>query len=442
MSLNVHKSLAMAAERLRHPHEHRRGRASRRPLPLRRQRHRAGGLGPLRRRLRSTSTAAPPSRSRSARAPSRASAGICRARRSTSEVSTTRMIPQGSDAISPAPHHDIYSIEDLRQLIYSLKEASRLQAGGRQDRGRAQRRRHCLGHRARRRGLRLPRRLLGRHGRGARDHPRPRRHPARDRHRRCRPAPCATKASATRPRSSPPARIRSSADAGQGHRAGRRRRGHRLGGAHRAGLPPVPGLPHGLLLVGPHHAEARAHPPSSTPSGAPSGSPTSCQRVEPRAPGDSRRTRRQRGRVAARQPRAACALSASTSRPARSWASSPRVCREGEGRHDGDQQPKARSRATSRSRPPSTREGDTVTLDCKGVYYKHLNAPSARAFEDGAKTSRAQQRQRPALHRHRPARQGPAHRGRTARPVRTWRCSWTARPWRCSATPRTASATP
>ncbi|MDA3936049.1 MAG: glutamate synthase-related protein, partial [Actinomycetota bacterium] len=40
------------------------------------------------------------------------------------EVSQTRMIPQGSDAISPAPHHDIYSIEDLRQLIYSLKEAS------------------------------------------------------------------------------------------------------------------------------------------------------------------------------------------------------------------------------------------------------------------------------------------------------------------------------
>lgn len=40
------------------------------------------------------------------------------------EVSETRMIPQGSDAISPAPHHDIYSIEDLRQLIYSIKEAT------------------------------------------------------------------------------------------------------------------------------------------------------------------------------------------------------------------------------------------------------------------------------------------------------------------------------
>ncbi len=40
------------------------------------------------------------------------------------DVSKTRMIPEGSDAISPAPHHDIYSIEDLRQHVYSLKEAT------------------------------------------------------------------------------------------------------------------------------------------------------------------------------------------------------------------------------------------------------------------------------------------------------------------------------
>ena len=40
------------------------------------------------------------------------------------DVSKTRMIPEGSDAISPAPHHDIYSIEDLRQLVFSLKEAT------------------------------------------------------------------------------------------------------------------------------------------------------------------------------------------------------------------------------------------------------------------------------------------------------------------------------
>ncbi|MDR3271351.1 MAG: alpha-hydroxy-acid oxidizing protein [Peptococcaceae bacterium] len=41
------------------------------------------------------------------------------------DVARTRMIPVGSDAISPAPHHDIYSIEDLSQLVYSLKEATR-----------------------------------------------------------------------------------------------------------------------------------------------------------------------------------------------------------------------------------------------------------------------------------------------------------------------------
>ena len=39
-------------------------------------------------------------------------------------ISETRMIPEGSDAISPAPQHDIYSIEDLRLLIYAIKEAS------------------------------------------------------------------------------------------------------------------------------------------------------------------------------------------------------------------------------------------------------------------------------------------------------------------------------
>ncbi|NLV49693.1 MAG: 4Fe-4S binding protein [Clostridiales bacterium] len=41
-----------------------------------------------------------------------------------SDISRTRMIPEGSDAISPAPHHDIYSIEDLRQLVYSIKETT------------------------------------------------------------------------------------------------------------------------------------------------------------------------------------------------------------------------------------------------------------------------------------------------------------------------------
>jgi glutamate synthase domain-containing protein 2 len=42
----------------------------------------------------------------------------------TAEISATRMIPEGTDALSPASHHDIYSIEDLSMLVYALKEAT------------------------------------------------------------------------------------------------------------------------------------------------------------------------------------------------------------------------------------------------------------------------------------------------------------------------------
>jgi glutamate synthase domain-containing protein 2 len=42
----------------------------------------------------------------------------------SADIARTRMIPVGTDALSPAPQHDIYSIEDLRQLIYALKEAT------------------------------------------------------------------------------------------------------------------------------------------------------------------------------------------------------------------------------------------------------------------------------------------------------------------------------
>ena len=40
------------------------------------------------------------------------------------DIPTTRRIPEGRDAISPAPHHDIYSIEDLGQRIWALKHAT------------------------------------------------------------------------------------------------------------------------------------------------------------------------------------------------------------------------------------------------------------------------------------------------------------------------------
>ena len=42
----------------------------------------------------------------------------------TLSIAETRGIPEGTEALSPAPHHDIYSIEDLRQLIYALKETT------------------------------------------------------------------------------------------------------------------------------------------------------------------------------------------------------------------------------------------------------------------------------------------------------------------------------
>lgn len=46
-------------------------------------------------------------------------------RKIVADIAKTRMISEGSDAISPAPHHDIYSIEDLAQLIHDLKNANR-----------------------------------------------------------------------------------------------------------------------------------------------------------------------------------------------------------------------------------------------------------------------------------------------------------------------------
>jgi glutamate synthase domain-containing protein 2 len=39
----------------------------------------------------------------------------------THDISNARKIPENMDAISPAPHHDIYSIEDLAQRIEALK---------------------------------------------------------------------------------------------------------------------------------------------------------------------------------------------------------------------------------------------------------------------------------------------------------------------------------
>ncbi len=38
------------------------------------------------------------------------------------DIAKTRYTTEGVGLISPPPHHDIYSIEDLAQLIYDLKK--------------------------------------------------------------------------------------------------------------------------------------------------------------------------------------------------------------------------------------------------------------------------------------------------------------------------------
>ena len=86
--------------------------------------HQAGRLRPVRRDdlvSRPTPTSC---RSRSRRAPSRAKGANCPATRSTRTSPRIRYSTPGVGLISPPPHHDIYSIEDLAQLIHDLKNAN------------------------------------------------------------------------------------------------------------------------------------------------------------------------------------------------------------------------------------------------------------------------------------------------------------------------------
>ena len=64
------------------------------------------------------------SRSRWRRARSPARAASCPATRSTAYIASVRLTTPGVGLISPPPHHDIYSIEDLKQLIYDLRCAN------------------------------------------------------------------------------------------------------------------------------------------------------------------------------------------------------------------------------------------------------------------------------------------------------------------------------
>ena len=61
-------------------------------------------------------------------------------------IAKVRHSTQGVGLISPPPHHDIYSIEDLKQLVYDLKNVNPRGAGFGQARLRG-RRRHGRGGR-------------------------------------------------------------------------------------------------------------------------------------------------------------------------------------------------------------------------------------------------------------------------------------------------------
>ena len=173
------------------------------------------------------------------------------------EVSITRMIPQGTDALSPAPHHDIYSIEDLRQLIYALKEATGYKPISVKI--------ACVHNIAAiasgvvRAGADIVYLdgFRGGYGRFSHHHPRPRGHAHRDRHSHRRPTPARRghpqPGFARRRRRHPQFGRR-----GQGHRPGCRRLRHRHRGPGGPGLPRLPEVPHRRLLLGHLHPEARA----------------------------------------------------------------------------------------------------------------------------------------------------------------------------------------
>ena len=63
-------------------------------------------------------------RSRSPRAPSRAKAASFPGHKVDEVIARVRHSTPGVQLISPPPHHDIYSIEDLAQLIYDLKNVN------------------------------------------------------------------------------------------------------------------------------------------------------------------------------------------------------------------------------------------------------------------------------------------------------------------------------
>ena len=88
------------------------------------QRDQAGGVAAASASPASTWSTPASSRSRWPRAPSPARAASCPGSKVYPWIARTRHSTPGVGLISPPPHHDIYSIEDLAQLIHDLKNAN------------------------------------------------------------------------------------------------------------------------------------------------------------------------------------------------------------------------------------------------------------------------------------------------------------------------------
>ena len=130
ISQEAHETLAIAMNRMGAKSNTGEGGEDPGALRARRQRRLHGGARSSRwRRAASGSPASTwstptTSRSRWPRAPSRAKAASCPGTRSIPWIAQVRHSTPGVGLISPPPHHDIYSIEDLAQLIFDLKNAN------------------------------------------------------------------------------------------------------------------------------------------------------------------------------------------------------------------------------------------------------------------------------------------------------------------------------
>ena len=130
ISQEAHETLAIAMNRLGGQFEHRRGRRGSGALRARRRTATRGAARSSRSRRRgsasraSTSSTPTTCRSRWRRAPSRARAASCPGPKVYPWIAKTRYATPYVGLISPPPHHDIYSIEDLAQLIYDLKNSN------------------------------------------------------------------------------------------------------------------------------------------------------------------------------------------------------------------------------------------------------------------------------------------------------------------------------